>query len=332
MKILHITNNYPTKNLPIFGIFVKEQIDSLAQTNVLSEVFFVNGKERGKLEYVRSIVRLNKLLSKNNFDIIHCHHAFSAIVFLFSGFSGKIPSVVSFQNDPSDESLFNLFNIIKHFSTTWIFKNRSIFADNKRGHYLPNGVNIDFFRPIDKREACLKIGVNPDKKYILFVSSNYVRKQKRYDKFQHIVSELKKWDGSIEELTLINTQRHLVPYYFNAAALHLLTSDFEGSPNSVKEALSCNIPVVATQVGNVKELLEEVNGSYCTNSFSETELIALCKKSLTEVFVPNSRNKLIEKGYDINNVAIELRKIYLKIIESKQNGRYKSMAFDTSEI
>ena len=26
MKILHITNNYPTSNHPIFGIFVKEQI------------------------------------------------------------------------------------------------------------------------------------------------------------------------------------------------------------------------------------------------------------------------------------------------------------------
>lgn len=317
MKALQITNNYPTKKYPIFGIFVKEQIASLAQTNVLSEVFFINGKELGKLEYVHSIIKLNKLLRENKFDIIHCHHAFSAIVFLLSGFSGKIPSVVSFQNDPSNEYRLNLFNIIKLFSTSWIFKNRSILADNKRGHYLPNGVNIDFFKPLDKREACLKIGKDPDKKYILFVSSNYVREQKRYDKFQQIISELKKWDSSIEELTLINTKRHLVPYYFNAATLHLMTSDFEGSPNSVKEALCCNISVVSTPVGNVKELLEDVNGSYCADSFNETELIELCKKSLSEDFVPNSRNKLIEKGYDINNVAIKLKKLYLKTIELK---------------
>lgn len=317
MKALQITNNYPTNKYPIFGIFVKEQIVSLEKTNVLSEVFFINGRELGMLEYVYSIIKLNKLLRQNKFDIIHCHHAFSAIVFIFSGFSWKIPSVVSFQNDPSNEYIINLFNIIKHFSTSWIFKNRSILADNKHGYYLPNGVNIDFFKPIDKREACLKIGIDPDKTYILFVSSNFVRNQKRYDKFHHIITEMKKWDNSIEELTLINTKRNLVPYYFNAATLHLMTSDFEGSPNSVKEALSCNIPVVSTPVGNVKELLEDVNGSYCADSFNETELIVLCIKSLSEDFVPNSRDKLIEKGYDIKSVAVELKKLYLKTIKLK---------------
>ena len=58
MKVLHITNNYPTKNLPIFGIFVKEQIDSLSRQNIDCEVFFINGKENGKFEYIRAIKNL----------------------------------------------------------------------------------------------------------------------------------------------------------------------------------------------------------------------------------------------------------------------------------
>ena len=33
---------------------------------------------------------------------------------------------------------------------------------------------------------------------------------------------------------MINTKRSDVPYYFNARSVHLATSDFEGSPNSVK--------------------------------------------------------------------------------------------------
>lgn len=314
MKILHITNNYPTIKHPIFGIFVKEQIDSLSQTSAKSDIFFINGKEKGKVEYFRSVIELKRILKLGNYELVHCHHAFSAIIFILTGFTGKIPSIVSFQNDPDNESLFNLFKIVKRFTTFWIFKNNSKYVDNVNGFYLPNGVNTDFFRPIDRSEACEKLGIVATKRYILFVSSNRIRKQKRYDRFQFIISELKKWDKNIEALKLVNVERSLVPYYFNAASLHLLTSDFEGSPNSVKEAMSCNTPVVSTNVGNVKELLENVYASYCDTSNTDSGLIELCKKSLSQIEWSNynSRRKIIEKGYDIYNVAKKLETIYLK--------------------
>ena len=55
MKVLHITNNYPTPNLPIFGIFVKEQIESLSKLNIDCDIFFINGREKGNFEYLKSI-------------------------------------------------------------------------------------------------------------------------------------------------------------------------------------------------------------------------------------------------------------------------------------
>jgi glycosyltransferase involved in cell wall biosynthesis len=314
MKVLHITNNYPTLKYPIFGIFVKEQIDSLSQTYAECDTFFINGKEKGKAEYFRSIIKLKRVLKSGNYDLVHCHHVFSAIIYIMTGFSEKIPSVISFQNDPNHESVFNLFKIVKHFTTFWIFKNNSKYVDNLKGYYLPNGVNTDFFKPIDRLEACKKIGIDTTKKYVLFVSSNQIRKQKRYDRFQYVISELKKWDEDIEELKMINIERNLVPYYFNAASLHLLTSDFEGSPNSVKEAMCCNTPVVSTNVGNVKELLENVYASYCDTSNADSKLIELCKKSLSqnESSAHNSRIKIFELGYDILSVAKKLENIYSK--------------------
>jgi glycosyltransferase involved in cell wall biosynthesis len=53
-------------------------------------------------------------------------------------------------------------------------------------------------------------------------------------------------------------EHHLVPIWMNAADLLLLTSLAEGSPNVVKEALACNLPVVATDVGDVREVLDGV--------------------------------------------------------------------------
>lgn len=308
MKVLHITNNYPTPNLPIFGIFVKEQIDSLSQINIDSEVFFINGKEKGKFEYVKGIFRLKNHLKENSYDVVHCHHVFSSIIFILTGFHRKIKSVVSFQNDPTEESKFNLFNLIKNKVDFWIFKNNSAFADEIRGFYLPNGVNTEFFQPIEQQTAKLKLGLSLDKKYILFVSSNQLRKQKRYDIFKATVEQLKKEDSSVEELKMINVHRDLVPYYFNAASLHLLTSDFEGSPNSVKEAMSCNIPVVSTDVGNVRDLFTNVEG--CLIVDQDVEKLTAASLMVLNNQKTNARQSIIDRKLDINSVAFRLLKLY----------------------
>jgi glycosyltransferase involved in cell wall biosynthesis len=49
-----------------------------------------------------------------------------------------------------------------------------------------------------------------------------------------------------------------MPTVMNAADCLLLTSSVEGSPNVVKEALMCNLPVIATHAGDVDELLASV--------------------------------------------------------------------------
>lgn len=313
MKVLHVTNNFPTIKHPIFGIFVKEQIDSLIKENVQSKVFFINGKEKGKIEYVKSIFRLSKLLKENSFDVVHCHHVFSAIVFLLTFKYKNNKSIVSFQNDPDKESILNLFNLVKNKVTCWIFKNNSIYVKHKKGIYLPNGVNTFFFKPIDRIIAKNKLGLDINKKYILFVSSNYIRNQKRYDVFKATIKELKKNDDTIEELKMINVNRELTPYYFNAANLHLLTSDFEGSPNSVKESMSCNTPVVSRDVGNVRELFEGVD-SCRIGSESPKDLAELCLK-IMDLKTINSRDAIIKKKLDIQSVAKNLKDLYINLIK-----------------
>lgn len=316
MKVLYITNNYPTKQFPVFGIFVKEQIDSLTELGINGEIFFINGREKGKFEYIRSIFRLRNFLKDKKYDLIHCHHALSALCLILSRRMRKFKTIMSYQSNPVNEQGNYIYKLVKNSFDAVIIKNHSQIIDNKVVFCQPNGVNIDFFQPINKEDCIKKLKLNRNKIYVLFVSSNHIRQEKRYDKFQATIEILKtKYNlHNIEELKLINIKRSLVPYYFNAASAHLLTSDFEGSPNSVKEAMACNLPVVSTNVGSVKELLQNVNGSYVAKTNEPEELADLIYKVLNETRKNNGREQLIKQELDIVSVAKKIKAIYKKIL------------------
>jgi glycosyltransferase involved in cell wall biosynthesis len=316
MKILHITNNYPTYKNPVFGIFVKEQIESLTNIGLENVVFFINGREKGKLEYFRSIIKLRKYLKNEHFDIVHCHHALSFICLFISGNASKIKTILSYQNDPQYELGKFLNNFLKKRCDAIILKNTISTVNNRSTFYQPNGVNIWLFKPISKKICYKKLTLQEGKRYILFVSSNFVREQKRYDRYKRVIEILRNKYKllDLEELTLINTRRELVPYYFNVSSLHLLTSDFEGSPNSVKEAMACNIPIVTTNVGDVSDLLSDVNGSFVTKTKNTEELAYFAYMALNNREATNGREILISKELDIMSVAKKIKIIYKRIL------------------
>ncbi len=72
-----------------------------------------------------------------------------------------------------------------------------------------------------------------------------------------------------------------MPSYYNAAHLLLHTSATEGSPNAVKEALACDLPVVATPAGDIPELLAGVHPAAVCDWDAETlaRAIVACLRS-----------------------------------------------------
>ena len=186
----------------------------------------------------------------------------------------------------------------------------------KKSYYLPNGVNESLFRPIIKKRACEHLSLDYNNNYILFVSSNKFRKEKRFDLFKKVIKILQSNypDFNFEMINMINVKRTEVPFFFNAASVHLLTSDFEGSPNSIKESIFCNTPVVSTNVGNVNDICEGLKGCFISNSNDPKELADLVIKALN-IDKFDCRDTLIRKGYSIKNVASKLITIYNEIIK-----------------
>lgn len=314
MKVLHVTTNYPTPDYPIFGIFVKEQVESLQKIGVDCDVFYCNGQKKKHITYVP---KLWWKVLRGHYDIIHCHHVLSAIIFGLTGWPLFKKCVVSYQSRPEYEWGYKWLKVMKLLFNAIIVKFEPGELQHRKIHYLPNGCNQDLFRPMDKQKCKVELGLDKDKRYLLFMdSSKKPREVKRVDRFEAVVDLLReKYQyQDIDSIILRSTPREQTPVYMNACELYMMTSDIEGSPNSVKECMCCNIPVVSTPVGNVKAMIGDIPGTYVANTFEAEELAELCDKVLRSKEAFNGRDAFLLKGYGMATVAERLKKLYEEIV------------------
>lgn len=127
----------------------------------------------------------------------------------------------------------------------------------KKGFVQALGVNYEVFKPIEKEEAIRYLGLEDNKKYVLFsdVSNTSI---KRRDIAEKVVKCL---GGNYSLLIMCGVKPQEVPYYINASDFLLLTSDEEGSPNIIREALSLNKSVFSVEVGDAAKQLKGLQNS-----------------------------------------------------------------------
>src|SRR3990172_2642666 len=79
MRVLKVTNMYPTDERPHFGIFVRQETESLRRLGIDVDVLFVDGRA-GKLNYLRGFGRLWRRLGEREYDMIHGHYIFGGLI------------------------------------------------------------------------------------------------------------------------------------------------------------------------------------------------------------------------------------------------------------
>jgi glycosyltransferase involved in cell wall biosynthesis len=128
------------------------------------------------------------------------------------------------------------------------------------GTLIPCGVDLERFHPLDRATARLQLGLTAAGNYILF-PFNPERRLKRHDIAAEAVALLKKEGLNVSLVSVWSVPNEQMPLYYSAMDAMVLCSDTEGSPTSVKEALACNLPVVSTDVGDVRSLLRGIDGT-----------------------------------------------------------------------
>jgi len=307
MKVLFVSSGNS-----VYGIspIIKNQAESLSRKIEID--FFTIGK-KGVFGYLKTIPILKKHLKNGNYDVIHAHYSSSAYV---ASLAGSKPLVVSLMGSdvmgkPYYKYIIKLFHAL--FWSNMIVKSK-LMKDKvgyKKAEIISNGVNMDKFSPIKKEDALAKLNWDTSKKYILF-AANPSRYVKNFDLAKRSF-DLLNIEG-YELKVLENIPNDKMPYVYNASEVVLLTSLWEGSPNVIKEAMACNIPIVSTDVGDVKNVIGRTEGCYITN-YDEDDVKSKIRKALEYSKRTNGRNNI--KHLSDKKIADRIVEIYNKAIKAK---------------
>ncbi len=305
MRVLFVASGNHGRISPV----VKAQGDSLAKAGIEVDYFLIKGK--GIRGYLGQILPLRKYWKNGNFDVVHAHFSFSSYV---ASLAQVKPLVVSLMGSDLKATPWNK-KMIRFFSKVFrwreiIVKSRDMAADLPMDvHVIPNGVDTELFVPMEKEMCRLRLGWKEGVKHVLF-PANPARAEKDFPLAQEAVSLL----GYDAQLHVFENVEHKdTVYYYNAADAVLLTSKWEGSPNVIKEALACNRPLVSTNVGDVRERIEGLEGCCVAESREPKEIMGLLQKALTFEGKTCGREKLIADGLDHLTIAKKLESIYKRV-------------------
>jgi teichuronic acid biosynthesis glycosyltransferase TuaC len=257
VRVLVVTNMYPSAARPALGPFVRDQVEALRRrTDVELELFAFHP---GPRELARAALRLRRAFRGRRFDVVHAHFGLTAWPALLARLG---PVVVTLHgNDLLVRRSYLATRAALPFCALTAAVSREFSANlpgvgtRRRVAILPVGIDLQRFRTIPRGAARERLGLDPDGRYLLF-PHDPARSLKRHDRAVAVA-------GDVPLLTLGGVAPDEVPYWINAANAVLVPSEKEAFGLSAIETLACGVPVLATPVGIHPVALEGVPGAYC---------------------------------------------------------------------
>jgi glycosyltransferase involved in cell wall biosynthesis len=310
MKILVISNNYPSKKSPSQGVFVYKLIQEFAKLG--NEVIIISPSKMGSFESLKrsydygpelgkvfrpkffsasakkfgsyntyhishkgQVNAIQRVVKNNNieFDVVYAHFITNALIAVdaLSEYNKPIFAALGESNIENSESHFKQDYLLRAISKIEGFiavsnklKNKIITygVDPLKITMEPNAVDRDLFYPKDKMKMRKQLGLPMDKKLILFVG-----------RFLEHKGPLRVLEAAkeIPEVGLVfigqgaqepkndivvfsgKVPSPKVPNYLSAGDIFVLPTQREGSCNAIVEAMACGLPIVSSNIPEVRD-------------------------------------------------------------------------------
>jgi glycosyltransferase involved in cell wall biosynthesis len=204
--------------------------------------------------------RFLRLIGQRHYDLIHAHYVFSGMI---ARLQHRYPVLLTHHGI---EVLRGWTAPLSWVVSRWV-DGVIVMSDEMKqalglanAHVIPCGVDLDLFKPLPQAEARAQLGLPLDRRLVLF--AGLVRPEKRLDVIQAAVEQLRSEEVNAELIIATGQPHERIPLYLNACDVLVLASEKEGSPVVIKEAMACNLPIVAVDVGDVARLIAGTEGCH----------------------------------------------------------------------
>ncbi len=284
-------------------------------------------------KFIQRIKKMRQYIKENNPDVILAFLPYTSFIVMLANRKLKKPVIISVRNDPKEEYNCKKYKILK-----------DKFYPKADGFVFQTQEAKEFFQQeIQDKSVVIANPINPEfieppfdgerEKNIVSVGRLYEQKNQKLliDAFTQISDEYKDYnliiygegylrqelENHVKELNM--TERISLPGRVDnvkekiyKSSLFVLSSDFEGMPNALMEAMALGLPVISTdcpcggpkflidnnkngmlvEVGNVKELSQAIKKML--DNPEEAKMMGNEANKISERLAPEKINKLWE--------------------------------------
>nr|WP_223301917.1 glycosyltransferase [Haladaptatus sp. R4] len=308
LRVLNLVTNVEAR-------FYNEQLRVLEARGVHEETLAPPGThrthesvtERRPTDYLRFFPTVLKN-SLDGYDLVHANYGLTAPMALAQV---RLPVVLSlWGSDLLGEYGWLSKFCARHCDAVIVMSDGMAAELDSPCHVIPHGIDLERFSPQPTGEARDAVGWSRNAKHVLFPYPP-MREVKDFPRAERVVTAAaKQVDGPVELQSVYGVPHDEMASYYNAADVLLLPSKSEGSPNSVKEAMACNLPVVTTDVGDVEDRLADVSPSHVCRS--DDELVDGLVDVLSSPRPSNGRENVRDVG--LERMGDRIRAVYESVL------------------
>ncbi len=214
--------------------------------------------------------------------------------------------------------------------------------NGSRIEVIPNSIDIETFAPINKIQIRKKLGLDINKKYLLYTAANggILKGYKEFE--QSIALFANKYDPKDIEILLAGNlpkyQNIKLPYrefgyvdendlieLYNASDVTIISSIEDNLPNIILESLSCGTPVVGFKVGGLPDIIQDNYTGYTVELGDITGLAASIHKVLVGEELSQNCRTYAEKNLRLEVQAKRYKALYEELLAKpvKETGKQK---------
>ena len=264
-RVLVVTNMYPTDDSPARGAFVRAQVHGLEKAGVETRVLHLDGRREKSVYWTgrKAVARASAAFAP---DFVYAFYGLTGWVCL----AQPVPVVLTLAGDdilgtPRLQGGITLKSRAGIALSQWAALRSAVVCVQseemrqrlwsrrlrERARVIPYGVDASRFSPGDRAVARRRLGIADGRRLVIFPSTP-TEPRKRLDLARAAVEVARVSVPETDFQIVTGVSHDTMADYYRAADCTLLTSDWEGSPNVVKESLFCGTPVVTTDVGDVR--------------------------------------------------------------------------------